>query len=203
MAQREPYYIDLDDDHSRNMLPLDFADWLRTRDRNDEAEEFLARVNHYVEVTPSKYRSIEHIAEIASDFAPIRNLADDKARRHQEAMDILSKFVLKDEDTDDEVWNREDSMDDHMAPTPVDMDRPEFDVVEVYFYYDDTVQDLAARTLMTLLEEDFFTGAQQFAQDAQAVMRRTNDGQELFRLIWSYVTIVPEDEREAWGETAA
>lgn len=195
---REAYYTDLSKTKNRLIFPTDFADWLRTRDRDDDAREFLARVNQAAKratITGQSY-SVNRAVRIAQEFARVVDTSQIEDP-HAEALNILSAVNLGgDTDHNSGRWDREEAMIRQMeadAPVrPRDLNEPECSEVEVLYSPEDSLLDLAARALVQMTVEGFGRNAKQFAQDVVFALRLPDEADHLFTLIWSYVTVVPE-----------
>lgn len=195
---REAYYTDLSKQQNRLVFPIDFADWLRTRDRDEDARKFMARVNQAAKkatITGQNY-SVNRAVRIAQDFAQVVDTSRIEDP-HQEALNILSAVGLGgDTDHDRGRWDREEAMMRQMeadAPVkPRDLNEPECPEVEIIYFPDDSLLDLAARALVQMTVEGFGRNAKQFAQDVVFALRLPDEAEHLFTLIWSYVTVVPE-----------
>ncbi len=192
------YQVDLSDRAERIMFPVDFTTWLKANGRDHDAREFADRVQRYRrEVSDEDYR-METVIRIAHDYALVHDRSEVEDPR-AEAIRLLSAVGLG--GSTDEVtstpWNREDEairQAENDAPEPVDMDRPEFPDAHVILEPADTMIELAAKTVMSLMANNYPAGAKQFALDVRALLRWSESGEDLFHLIWSYVTVVPAHE---------
>lgn len=201
------FLVDFSDRSEKIMFPVDFAAWLRDHNREQDAREFVSRVNQYKQSVPRSDFRMETVIRIAQDYAQVHDTSQGVEDPRAEAIRLLEGIELdgpaNEPDLDSLPWDREEEMirqAEHDMPVPVNMDEPEFPDAVVVLHRADTMIELAARAVLALLASDYPHGAKQLSMDIKALLRHSESGEDLFHLIWSYVTVVPNYEsKPAWA----
>lgn len=201
------FLVDFSDRSEKIMFPVDFAAWLRDHGREQDAREFVSRVNQYKQSVPRSDFRMDTVIHIAQEYAQVHDTSAGVEDPRMEAIRLLEGIELdgpaNEPDLDSLPWDREEEMiqqAEQDAPVPVNMDEPEFPDAIVYLNRSDTMIELAARAVLALLESDYPHGAKQLSMDTRALLRHSESGEDLFHLIWSYVTVVPNYEsKPAWA----
>lgn len=210
VQQVPAFYADLSNIIEIAKFPEDFADWLMDEGREQDARRFLLTCKNWQAVTPAEEQTIEDVIEIAQEYAPVVNFSEEIRVPHDtsfhEAVELLRDLERVDEPfSDDEPlsWDREAALVNQMLsddrPTEPEivfeeppLPEPMFPDAEVYIDDDDTITVVAGKTVQALLDEGYDIGARRFLLELRDVIRRGPSTSEMFILIWSYATVMPE-----------
>jgi hypothetical protein len=210
MTPTTAFYVDTSSALEVAKFPEDFADHLMDEGRDQEAREFLITCRRWEKLTPEDEQEIDELIEIASGFAPVVSFQDELGVPdapkvgYGEAKAFYDDWQTVDEPNMDDPSlppDREAALINQMLSDsgpvmPMDMDKHEFEDVDVYVDDGDRIAVLMFKVFQALMDSTYTSAARRFIGEVDLILRRSNDPIELFELAWSYVNIVPEHGSE-------
>jgi hypothetical protein len=198
MQDEKAYYAELDNDLHVAKFPEDFTDWLLDEGREFEAKEFMAAVKKYKASTLEDEWTLDDLLDMARYYAPVVVLEEElrqptyaQAVRLLEAAERLEEPTSRDEPV---RWDQEAALVNQALAdsAPLSMDRPEYEDVTVWVDDHHSVTDIVMMAARALIDDEKGAVARQFLREVGFVLAHNANQWDLFKLTWSYVTIVPE-----------